>query len=65
MHIWPLIIITKVPPPTLTPGSLFTGSCGSWDQIMGMAVLGAFFMFLLFFLRRAFIQGMAATGMEE
>jgi multiple sugar transport system permease protein len=38
----------------------------SWDQLMAIAVLGTLPMILLFFfLQRAFIQGIAATGLKE
>lgn len=68
MYIWPLIIITKDSLRTLPLGiSLFMSSYGtSWDQLMAIAVLGTLPMILLFFfLQRAFIQGIAATGLKE
>jgi multiple sugar transport system permease protein len=68
MYIWPLIIITKDALRTLPLGiSLFMSSYGtSWDQLMAIAVLGTLPMILLFFfLQRAFIQGIAATGLKE
>jgi ABC-type glycerol-3-phosphate transport system permease component len=68
MYIWPLIIITKDSLRTLPLGiSLFMSSYGtSWDQLMAIAVLGTLPMTLLFFfLQRAFIQGIAATGLKE
>ncbi len=68
MYIWPLIIITKDSLRTLPLGiSLFMSSYGtSWDQLMAVAVLGTLPMILLFFfLQRAFIQGIAATGLKE
>lgn len=68
MYIWPLIIITKDGLRTLPLGiSLFMSSYGtSWDQLMAIAVLGTLPMILLFFfLQRAFIQGIAATGLKE
>ena len=68
MYIWPLIIITKDTLRTLPLGiSLFMSSYGtSWDQLMAIAVLGTLPMILLFFfLQRAFIQGIAATGLKE
>ena len=68
MYIWPLIIITKESLRTLPLGiSLFMSSYGtSWDQLMAIAVLGTLPMTLLFFfLQRAFIQGIAATGLKE
>jgi len=68
MYIWPLIIITKDSQRTLPLGiSLFMSSYGtSWDQLMAIAVLGTLPMILLFFfLQRAFIQGIAATGLKE
>ncbi len=68
MYIWPLIIITKDSLRTLPLGiSLFMSSYGtSWDQLMAIAVLGTLPMILLFFfLQRAFIQGIAATGLRE
>ena len=66
--IWPLIIITRDSLRTLPLGiSLFMSSYGtSWDQLMAIAVLGTMPMILLFFfLQRAFIQGIAATGLKE
>jgi multiple sugar transport system permease protein len=68
MYIWPLIIVTKDSLRTLPLGiSLFMSSYGtSWDQLMAIAVLGTLPMILLFFfLQRAFIQGIAATGLKE
>ena len=68
MYIWPLIIITRDSLRTLPLGiSLFMSSYGtSWDQLMAIAVLGTLPMILLFFfLQRAFIQGIAATGLKE
>ncbi|HUL92314.1 MAG TPA: carbohydrate ABC transporter permease [Burkholderiales bacterium] len=68
MYIWPLIIITKDSLRTLPLGiSLFMSSYGtSWDQLMAIAVIGTLPMILLFFfLQRAFIQGIAATGLKE
>ena len=68
MYIWPLIIITDDSLRTLPLGiSLFMSSYGtSWDQLMAIAVLGTLPMILLFFfLQRAFIQGIAATGLKE
>ena len=68
MYIWPLIIITKDSLRTRPLGiSLFMSSYGtSWDQLMAIAVLGTLPMILLFFfLQRAFIQGIAATGLKE
>ncbi len=68
MYIWPLIIITKDSLRTLPLGiSLFMSSYGtSWDQLMAIAVLGTLPMILLFFfMQRAFIQGIAATGLKE
>jgi multiple sugar transport system permease protein len=68
MYIWPLIIITQDSLRTLPLGiSLFMSSYGtSWDQLMAIAVLGTLPMILLFFfLQRAFIQGIAATGLKE
>lgn len=68
MYIWPLIIITKDSLRTLPLGiSLFMSSYGtSWDQLMAIAMLGTLPMILLFFfLQRAFIQGIAATGLKE
>jgi multiple sugar transport system permease protein len=68
MYIWPLIIITKDSIRTLPLGiSLFMSSYGtSWDQLMAIAVLDTLPMILLFFfLQRAFIQGIAATGLKE
>ena len=68
MYIWPLIIITKDSLRTLPLGiSLFMSSYGTfWDQLMAIAVLGTLPMILLFFfLQRAFIQGIAATGLKE
>jgi multiple sugar transport system permease protein len=68
MYIWPLIIITKDSLRTLPLGiSLFMSSYGtSWDELMAIAVLGTLPMILLFFfLQRAFIQGIAATGLKE
>jgi ABC-type glycerol-3-phosphate transport system permease component len=68
MYIWPLIIITKDSLRTLPLGiSLFMSSYGTaWDQLMAVAVLGTLPMILLFFfLQRAFIQGIASTGIKE
>jgi len=68
MYIWPLIIITKDALRTVPLGiSLFMSSYGtSWDQLMAIAVIGTLPMILLFFfLQRAFIQGIAATGLKE
>lgn len=68
MYIWPLIIITDDSLRTLPLGiSLFMSSYGtSWDQLMAIAVLGTLPMILLFFfMQRAFIQGIAATGLKE
>lgn len=68
MYIWPLIIITKDTLRTVPLGiSLFMSSYGtSWDQLMAIAVIGTLPMILLFFfLQRAFIQGIAATGLKE
>jgi multiple sugar transport system permease protein len=68
MYIWPLIIITKDGLRTLPLGiSLFMSSYGtSWDQLMAIATIGTLPMILLFFfLQRAFIQGVAATGLKE
>lgn len=68
MYIWPLVIITKDSLRTLPLGiSLFMSSYGtSWDQLMAIAVLGTLPMIVLFFfLQRAFIQGIAVTGLKE
>ncbi len=68
MYIWPLIIITRDSLRTLPLGiSLFMSSYGTaWDQLMAVAVLGTLPMILLFFfLQRAFIQGIASTGIKE
>jgi multiple sugar transport system permease protein len=68
MYVWPLIIVTKDSLRTLPLGiSLFMSSYGtSWDQLMAVAVLGTLPMILLFFfLQRAFIQGIALTGLKE
>lgn len=68
MYIWPLIIITKDSLRTVPLGiSLFMSSYGtSWDQLMAIAVIGTLPMILLFFfLQRAFIQGIAVTGLKE
>ena len=47
--------------------SLFMSSYGTaWDQLMAIAVLGTLPMIILFFfLQRAFIQGIAVTGLKE
>ncbi len=68
MYIWPLIIVSKDSLRTLPLGiSLFMSSYGTaWDQLMAIAVLGTLPMILLFFvLQRAFIQGIAVTGLKE
>ncbi len=68
MYIWPLIIVSKDSLRTLPLGiSLFMSSYGTaWDQLMAIAVLGTLPMTLLFFvLQRAFIQGIAVTGLKE
>jgi multiple sugar transport system permease protein len=68
MYIWPLIIITEDSLRTLPLGiSLFMGAYGTaWDQLSALAVLGTIPMILLFFfLQRAFIQGIASTGIKE
>ena len=67
MYIWPLIIVSKDSLRTLPLGiSLFMSSYGTaWDQLMAIAVLGTLPMIVLFFvLQRAFIQGIAVTGLE-
>jgi multiple sugar transport system permease protein len=68
MYIWPLIIVSKDSLRTLPLAiSLFMSSYGTaWDQLMAIAVLGTLPMILLFFfLQRAFIQGIAVTGLKE
>ncbi len=68
MYIWPLIIVSKDSLRTLPLAiSLFMSSYGTaWDQLMAIAVLGTIPMILLFFfLQRAFIQGIAVTGLKE
>ncbi len=68
MYIWPLIIVSKDSLRTLPLGiSLFMSSYGTaWDQLMAIAVLGTLPMIVLFFvLQRAFIQGIAVTGLKE
>jgi ABC-type glycerol-3-phosphate transport system permease component len=68
MYIWPLIIISRDALRTLPLAiSLFMSSYGtSWDQLMAIAVLGTLPMIVLFFvLQRAFIQGIALTGLKE
>ena len=68
MYIWPLIIVSKDLLRTLPLGiSLFMSSYGTaWDQLMAIAVLGTLPMIVLFFvLQRAFIQGIAVTGLKE
>jgi len=68
MYIWPLIIISKDSLRTVPLAiSLFMSSYGTaWDQLMAIATLGTIPMILLFFfLQRAFIQGVAATGLKE
>jgi ABC-type glycerol-3-phosphate transport system permease component len=68
MYIWPLIIVSKDSLRTLPLAiSLFMSSYGTaWDQLMAIAVLGTLPMIILFFfLQRAFIQGIAVTGLKE
>ncbi len=68
MYIWPLIIVSKDSLRTLPLAiSLFMSSYGTaWDQLMAIAVLGTLPMIVLFFfLQRAFIQGIAITGLKE
>jgi ABC-type glycerol-3-phosphate transport system permease component len=68
MYIWPLIIVTKDSLRTLPLGiSLFMSSFGTaWDQLMAVAAIGTLPMILLFFfLQRAFIQGIAVSGLKE
>jgi ABC-type glycerol-3-phosphate transport system permease component len=68
MYIWPLIIVSKDSLRTLPLAiSLFMSSYGTaWDQLMAIAVLGTLPMIILFFfLQRAFIQGIAITGLKE
>ena len=68
MYIWPLIIVTKDSLRTLPLGiSLFMSSFGTaWDQLMAVAALGTLPMIVLFFvLQRAFIRGIAVTGLKE
>jgi len=68
MYIWPLIIVSKDSLRTLPLAiSLFMSSYGTaWDQLMAIAVLGTLPMIVLFFfLQRAFIQGIAVTGLKE
>jgi ABC-type glycerol-3-phosphate transport system permease component len=68
MYIWPLIIVTKDAVRTVPLGiSLFMSSYGtSWDQLMAIATIGTLPMILLFFfLQRAFIQGIALSGLKE
>ena len=68
MYIWPLIIISKDSLRTVPLAiSLFMSSYGTaWDQLMAIAVLGTLPMVLLFFfLQRAFIQGIALSGLKE
>jgi ABC-type glycerol-3-phosphate transport system permease component len=68
MYIWPLIIVSKDSLRTLPLAiSLFMSNYGTaWDQLMAIAVLGTLPMILLFFLlQRAFIQGIAVTGLKE
>ena len=68
MYIWPLIIVSKDSLRTLPLAiSLFMNSYATaWDQLMAIAVLGTLPMIILFFfLQRAFIQGIAATGLKE
>ncbi|WP_112310480.1 carbohydrate ABC transporter permease [Pseudogemmobacter bohemicus] len=67
LYIWPLVIITDDALRTLPLGiSLFMSGYGTaWDQVMAIAVLGTLPMALLFFfLQRAFIQGIAGTGLK-
>jgi ABC-type glycerol-3-phosphate transport system permease component len=68
MYIWPLIIVSKDSLRTLPLAiSLFMSSYGTaWDQLMAIAVLGTLPMIILFFfLQRAFIQGIAVSGLKE
>jgi multiple sugar transport system permease protein len=68
MYIWPLIIVSKDSLRTLPLAiSLFMNSYATaWDQLMAIAVLGTLPMIILFFfLQRAFIQGIAVTGLKE
>ena len=68
MYIWPLIIVSRDGLRTLPLAiSLFMSSYGTaWDQLMAIAVLGTLPMIVLFFvLQRAFIQGIAVTGLKE
>jgi multiple sugar transport system permease protein len=68
MYIWPLIIVSQDSLRTLPLAiSLFMSSYGTaWDQLMAIAVLGTVPMVLLFFfLQRAFIQGIALSGLKE
>jgi multiple sugar transport system permease protein len=68
MYIWPLIIVSKDSLRTLPLAiSLFMSSYGTaWDQLMAIAVLGTLPMIILFFfLQRAFIHGIAVTGLKE
>lgn len=68
MYIWPLIIVSKDSLRTVPLAiSLFMSSYGTaWDQLMAIATLGTLPMILLFFfLQRAFIQGVVATGLKE
>jgi multiple sugar transport system permease protein len=68
MYIWPLIIVSRDSLRTLPLAiSLFMSSYGTaWDQLMAIAVLGTLPMIVLFFvLQRAFIQGIAVTGLKE
>jgi multiple sugar transport system permease protein len=68
MYIWPLIIVSRDSLRTLPLAiSLFMNSYATaWDQLMAIAVLGTLPMIILFFfLQRAFIQGIAVTGLKE